>query len=100
MYFQETSARYRAMEPISGSNVIPRRARPGLAGLGPHRQPLGIATPLSQREYGMGVVWRGCEGGLMCRCWLERSSPHPEYKGGGYGTQEYASLTLSRSKGS
>ena len=27
------------MEPSSGSNVIPRRARPGLAGLGPHREP-------------------------------------------------------------
>ena len=25
-----------AVEPSSGSNVIPRRARPGLAGLGPH----------------------------------------------------------------
>ena len=34
--FQETSARYRAVEPSSGSNVIPRRARPGLAGLRPH----------------------------------------------------------------
>ena len=34
--FQETSARCRAVEPISGSNVIPTRARPGLAGLGPH----------------------------------------------------------------
>jgi len=30
--------RYRAVEPNSGSNVIPRRARPGLAGLRPHRQ--------------------------------------------------------------
>ena len=28
---------YRAVEPSSGSNVIPRRARPGLAGLGPHQ---------------------------------------------------------------
>ena len=28
---------YRAVEPSSGSNVIPRRARPGLAGLGPHK---------------------------------------------------------------
>ena len=26
----------RAVEPSSGSNVIPRRARPGLAGLRPH----------------------------------------------------------------
>jgi len=34
--FQETSARYRAVAPSSGSNVIPRRARPGLAGLRPH----------------------------------------------------------------
>ena len=30
---QETSARYRTVEPSNGSNVIPRRARPGL---GPH----------------------------------------------------------------
>jgi len=37
--FQETSARCRAVEPSSGSNVIPRRARPGLAGLGPHTLP-------------------------------------------------------------
>ena len=34
--FQETSARYRAVEPSSGPIVIPRRARPGLAGLRPH----------------------------------------------------------------
>ena len=34
--FQETAARYRAVEPSSGSNVILRRARPGLAGLGIH----------------------------------------------------------------
>ena len=34
--FQETSTRYRAVEPNSGSNVILRRARPGLAGLRPH----------------------------------------------------------------
>ena len=31
----KTSARYRAVEPSSGSNVITRRARPGLAGLRP-----------------------------------------------------------------
>ena len=30
---QEASAQYRAIEPSCGSNVIPRRARPGLAGL-------------------------------------------------------------------
>ena len=29
---QKTSARYRTVEPSSGANVIPRRARPGLAG--------------------------------------------------------------------
>ena len=32
--FHETSVRYRTVEPSSGPNVIPRRARPGLAGLG------------------------------------------------------------------
>ena len=31
-----TEFRYRAVEPSSGSNVIPGRARPGLAGLRPH----------------------------------------------------------------
>ena len=35
-FLQETSARYRAVEPSSGSNVIPTRARHGLAGLGLH----------------------------------------------------------------
>ena len=35
--FQETTARYKAVEPSSGSNVIPRRARPGLASLRPYR---------------------------------------------------------------
>ena len=34
--FRETSARYRAVEPSSGSNMIPRWARPSLAGLRPH----------------------------------------------------------------
>ena len=33
---QDEPASYRAVEPSSGSNVIPRRARPGLAGLVPH----------------------------------------------------------------
>ena len=33
---QETSARYGRVEPSNGSNDIPRRARPGLPGLGPH----------------------------------------------------------------
>ena len=32
---KETSARHRAVGPGSGSNVIPRRARPGPAGLRP-----------------------------------------------------------------
>ena len=40
--FQQKSARYRAVELISGSNAIPRRARRGLAGLRRHRHP----TPL------------------------------------------------------
>ena len=35
---QATSARYEAVELSSGSNVIPRRARPGLAGGGPHSE--------------------------------------------------------------
>jgi len=35
---QDEPARYRTVEPSNGSNVIPKRARPGLAGLGPHRQ--------------------------------------------------------------
>ena len=34
--FQDTSARYRAVEPSSGANVIPRWARLGLAGLRPY----------------------------------------------------------------
>ena len=34
--FRETSARYGTVEPSSGSDVIPRPARPGLAGLRPH----------------------------------------------------------------
>ena len=42
---QETFARYRAMEPSNGSNVIPKRARPGLAGLGPQR-----GTPVRSGE--------------------------------------------------
>ena len=33
---EETSAGYREVEPSGGSNVIPRQARPGLAGLRPH----------------------------------------------------------------
>jgi len=42
--FPETPARYRAVEPDSGSNVIPRRARPGLAGLA------GLIRPHTQRR--------------------------------------------------
>ena len=34
--FQKTYVQYREVEPSSGFNVIPRRACPGLAGLGPH----------------------------------------------------------------
>ena len=36
--FLDKSARFRAVEPSSGSNVIPRRARPFLAGLRPRRR--------------------------------------------------------------
>ena len=43
--FQETSARFRAVEPSSGSNVIPRRARPGLAGLVPQRVQAQVKPP-------------------------------------------------------
>ena len=47
--FSETSARYRAVEPSSGSNVIPRRACPDLAGPSPymlrHPLPSKHATP-------------------------------------------------------
>ena len=34
------------MEPSNGSNVIPRRARPGLAGLDPHRASVSGAESL------------------------------------------------------
>ena len=53
--FQETSARYRAVEPSSGSNVIPRRARPGLAGLRPHNiRELPLRAAVRSRSKG----WR------------------------------------------
>ena len=45
--FQEASAPYRAVELSSGSNVIPRRARPGLAGLRPHT-PGALSIPEQQ----------------------------------------------------
>ena len=63
--FQETSARYREVEPSSGSNVIPRRARPGLAGLGPHK--LSNPCPRELRHTlapGPGVP-RGFRGRLL-----------------------------------
>ena len=37
------------MEPSSGSNVIPRRVRPGLAGLRPHSES-GADSPLQDRD--------------------------------------------------
>ena len=50
--FQEISARCRAVEPSSGVKVIPRRARPRLAGPGPHSlevlQSPGPATSSSE----------------------------------------------------
>jgi hypothetical protein len=38
----------------SGPNIIPRRARPGLAGLGAHRQVYQVDK--HEREY--GATWR------------------------------------------
>jgi len=42
--FQETSAQYGAVEPSSGSNVILRRACPGLVGRRPHSVTLSVLT--------------------------------------------------------
>ena len=36
MYSKRHLPVYRAVEPSSGSNIIPRRAHPDLAGLSPH----------------------------------------------------------------
>ena len=49
---QETSARYRAVEPSSGSNVFPRRARPGLTGLRPHARQASSASRATTTESG------------------------------------------------
>ena len=43
----ETYVRHRAVEPSSGSNVIPRRARPGLADLGPPSPGVLVSYPLN-----------------------------------------------------
>ena len=41
----------------SGSNVIPRRARPGLAGLGPHSQELTRVSVNPTNAKGFRVAW-------------------------------------------
>ena len=76
----ETSTRYRAVEPNSGFNVIPRRARPGwphrgsgllgwgfLAGLRPHRGGRGYRGGRigNDRNRGRG---RGSGGSLFRGC--------------------------------
>ena len=43
-------ARYRTVEPSNGSNFIPRRARPGLAGLGPHASRVQEKVALLKRQ--------------------------------------------------
>ena len=48
--FQQKSARYRAVEPSSGSNVIPRRACPDLACLRPHTWCDAVKKPGSERS--------------------------------------------------
>ena len=48
--FQKASPRYRAVKPSSGSNVIPRRALPSLAGLRPHSSGWRYAT-ISASKY-------------------------------------------------
>ena len=40
----------RAVEPSSGSNVIPRRACPGLAGLRPHMAPRPLSEELGVKK--------------------------------------------------
>jgi hypothetical protein len=72
---QESSTRYRAVEPSSGSIVIPRRAGPGLAGPRPH-------TLLTRLVSVVTFLLRGLE--YMCQCkdacvavvHLGRSSSH------------------------
>ena len=51
--FQKVSARYRVVELSSGSNVIPRQARPGLAGLMPHRGAMRQHSGFSTRKSGL-----------------------------------------------
>ena len=46
------------MEPSGGSNVIPRRAHPGLAGLGP-RSSLTVDVPF---EAGRGIFIKSASG--------------------------------------
>jgi hypothetical protein len=56
--------RYRAVEPSSGSNVIPRRARPGLSGLRPHTWK-GLPNVHSPC---MTAVFK-CQTRRMCHAW-------------------------------
>ena len=69
--FQKTSARIRVVELSSGPNVIPKRARPGLADLRPHKNPslwqeeervevedLGLTTSLSLKRESLLNVCR------------------------------------------
>ena len=53
--FLETSARDRAMDPSSGSNVIPRQAPPGPAGLRPHTCEDQVLARLYSGE-GVGIA--------------------------------------------
>ena len=46
---QETSAQCRAVEPSNGSWVIPRRARPGLAGLRPRTFDRWVLPPFGKQ---------------------------------------------------
>ena len=60
MSLPETSARYRAVEPSSGSNVIPRRARPVLAGLGLYiRVASTVSVPVRTHNYSKSLCLSG-----------------------------------------
>ena len=88
--FQETPARYRAVEPSSGSSVIPRRACPGLAGLRPQiptqnttREGGGLTVGFFSRKHSKSqqfvISLPGYPGTYAPRCVLSRLSPtHPE----------------------
>ena len=75
--FQETSARCRAVEPRSGSNVIPRRARPGLTGLRPHTSTGRSAKPMAQMsaKCSHGPARAAAEAASAFRCLLPQLTP-------------------------